>query len=253
MRMTKVWTAAIAGVCLTGLSVLAIQSQKWEVHDMSRPMAPVVTPGAEYGRPPSDAIVLFDGKDLSQWTGPNGAPAKWKVENGYAEVNKTGSIATKQSFGDIQLHMEWASPAVPREESQKRGNSGLYLMGKYEVQILDSYDSPTYADGQAGSLYGQEPPMVNVCRKPGEWQTYDVIFRRPIFQDGKLVRPARVTVIHNGVVVQDAKEFHGITVHGRRTAYQPHGDEGPISLQDHNDDQPVRFRNIWVRPLKDPE
>lgn len=240
--------AAVVAVAAVGAGAF-VASQKWEVHDMNRPMAKVVMPGAEYGQPPSDAVVLFDGKDLTKWNKGDGSPAAWKVENGYAEINKTGSIQTVDKFGDMQLHIEWASPAQPQGESQKRGNSGIFIMGRYEVQILDSFESKTYADGQAGSLYGQEPPLVNAVRKPGEWQTYDILFRAPKFEGGKVVKPARVTVIHNGVVVQDATEFHGFTVHGKRTEYQPHEEKAPIHLQDHNDNQPVRFRNIWVREI----
>ena len=244
-------SSVVVGLVLSAAAVAV--SQKWEIHDPNRPMAPVVTPGDEYGAPPSDAIVLFDGTDLSQFEHVEGGPAKWKVENGYMEVTKTGSIRTKQGFGDMQLHIEWMSPDPPSGESQKRGNSGVYLMGKYEVQVLDSYKSKTYADGQAAALYGQHPPLVNASRPPGQWQTYDIIFRAPVFDGGKVVQSARVTVLHNGVVVQDAAEFSGPSGHKRRPTYEPHAAELPFTLQDHNDGQPLRYRNIWVRKLAQPE
>jgi hypothetical protein len=247
-RRTTIQVTAMIAMAAVGSVAIGV-SQKWEVHDPKRPMAPVVTPGANYGDPPSDAIVLFDGKDLSHFVHVEGGPAKWKVENGYVQVTKTGSIRTKEGFGDIQLHIEWMSPDPPQGASQKRGNSGIFLMGKYEVQVLDSYNSPTYADGQAASLYGQHPPLVNACRPPGQWQTYDIIFRAPVFDGDKVVRPARATVIHNGVVVQDAAEFTGPTGHKRRPVYETHPAELPFTLQDHNDDQPLRYRNIWVRKL----
>lgn len=225
----------------------------WEVHDMNRPQPPMVRPGESLSQPPSDAIVLFDGSDLSQWvSAKDGGVAKWKVENGYMEVvKKTGGIKTKRSFGDCQLHIEWASPANPTGSSQHRGNSGVFLMNTYEVQIMDSYNNPTYPDGQTASLYGQKPPMVNACRPPGQWQTYDIIFRRPIFKGKKNVKPATITVLHNGVLVQDHWEIKGVTWHKKRSAYVAHADKLPLSLQDHGD--PVRYRNIWIRELPEPE
>ncbi|HEY8485341.1 MAG TPA: DUF1080 domain-containing protein [Longimicrobiales bacterium] len=229
---------------------------RWPVHSMERPRPPVVTPGpapATPVPPPSDAIVLFDGRDVSKWRSSKGGPVQWKVENGYMEVVRgTGSIETIQGFGDVQLHIEWATPTPPRGEGQNRGNSGVFLMGRYEVQVLDSYQNDTYPDGQAGALYGQYPPLVNASRAPGEWQTYDIIFRAPRFDaQGNLVRPARVTVFHNGVLVQDNVELVGPTAHRARPPYQAHPDRLPLVLQDHGD--PVRFRNIWVRELKSPE
>jgi hypothetical protein len=226
--------------------------QKWAVHDLNRPLPPVVDPGPAGPPVPasSDAVVLFDGKDLSQWQDAKGGPAKWKVKSGYMEVvAKTGAIRTKQGFGDCQVHVEWAVPAVAVGESQERGNSGVFLMDIYEVQVLDCYDNKTYADGSAASLYGQYPPLVNACRKPGEWQTYDIIFHRPRFDAaGKAVSPARFTVVHNGVLVQDNVELTGPTAHKARPPYAAHGDKLPLSLQDHSN--PVRFRNIWLRPLE---
>lgn len=226
--------------------------EKWKVHDPERPMPPVVNPGPA-GQPvpvPSDAIVLFEGKDLSQWTDGKGQPARWKVENGYMEVvAKTGSIRTKQKFGDCQLHVEWASPIVVKGESQDRGNSGVFLMNIYEVQILDCYNNKTYADGMTASLYAQYPPMVNACRPPGEWQTYDIIFRRPRFDaSGKLISPAWFTVLHNNILVHNNAELIGPTINKARPPYKAHPDRLPISLQDHGN--PVRFRNIWIRDLE---
>jgi hypothetical protein len=157
-------------------------------------------------------------------------------------------MVTRRTFGDVQLHIEWATPAPPSGTGQDRGNSGVYLMGMYELQILDSYGNDTYPDGQAGSLYGQEPPLVNACRVPGAWQTYDIVFRRPRFApDGKLVAPARITVLHNGVLVQDGAAFWGRTRHAARATYESHADRLPLSLQDHGN--PTRFRNIWIREL----
>lgn len=230
-----------------------IPGSKWRVHDGTRPQPPVVTPGTfssedEPGQLPSDAIVLFDGKDVSKWVGRDGE-AQWKVEDGFIEVNGTGNIQTKEHFGDCQLHVEWAAPAEVKGHSQGRGNSGVFLMGKYEIQVLDGYDNPTYADGITAAIYGQYPPLVNVCRKPGEWQTYDIFFVAPRFEGQKLVSPAYVTIIHNGVLVHHHQEIMGPTGHKSVASYDvPHPPEGPLSLQDHGD--LVRYRNIWIRPLK---
>lgn len=223
----------------------------WPIHSRQRPLPPIVTPrGNASAPPPSDAIVLFDGRNLSQWTsaGKPGFPAPWKVRNGYVEVvAKSGDIQTRQSFGDVQLHVEWATPTPATGEDQERGNSGVYLMKTYEVQVLDSYGNVTYADGQAGSMFGQYPPLVNASLPPGQWQSYDIIFHRPTFaRDSTLVSPARITVFHNGVLVQDNVTLTGPTV-GNRVPYRYHPDRMPIELQDH--DFPVRYRNIWVRDL----
>ncbi len=227
----------------------------WHVHDGNRPQPPVVTPGTcstqeQPGEPPSDAIVLFDGSDLSGWVHLDGRPAEWKVENGYMEVvPKTGNIRTKEEFGDCQLHVEWAAPAEVRGEGQGRGNSGVFLMGRYEIQVLDCYNNITYPDGTTGAIYGQYPPLVNACRPPGMWQTYDIIWEAPRFdEDGNLLRPAYVTVLFNGVVIHNHTELRGPTAHRVVTTYEPHPPVGPLMLQDHGD--PVRFRNIWYRPLK---
>ena len=228
---------------------------RWKQHDMNRPVPPVIDPGtsstqAEPGRPPSDAVVLFDGKDLSKWQQDDGSPAKWKLEYGYVEVvAKTGEMRTKESFGDCQLHVEFREPTPPHGESQERGNSGVFLQGLYEVQVLDSYHNRTYADGQAAAIYGQYPPQVNAARPPGEWQWYDIVFHGPRFDaNGKLLRKARYTVFHNGVLVQDNVELTGPTANGSRPPYKPTPDKLPLALQDHGN--PVRFRNIWIRELK---
>jgi hypothetical protein len=221
---------------------------RWKVHDANRPTPPVITP-AMPGRAPSDATVLFDGRDLSKWQSDKGGPAPWKVVNGAIEiVPGTGQIHTAQSFGDCQLHLEWAEPNPPHDKDQARGNSGVYLMSKYELQVLDSYQNKTYADGQAGAIYGQFPPLVNASLPPGEWQTYDIVWHGPRFaSDGKLLRPAHVTVLQNGVLVQDNVELTGPTDYGKRPPYTPHPEKLPLLLQDH--DQAVRFRNIWIREL----
>jgi hypothetical protein len=245
---------AAAGISKSGNQAEAQKAalEKWAVHDLNRPLPPVVDPGPS-GPPvpaPSDAVVLFDGQDLAKWEDAKGGPANWKVENGYMEVvAKTGSIRTKTGFGDCQLHVEWATPAVVTGEEQGRGNSGVFLMDLYEVQVLDSYNNVTYADGLAAAVYGQYPPLVNACRKPGEWQAYDIIFHRPRFDaGGSLVAPARMTVFHNGVLVHDNVELTGPTAHKARPPYKAHPDKLPLSLQDHGN--PVRYRNIWLRPLE---
>src|SRR5712692_7782024 len=232
-----------------------LPDQKWRVHDISRPHPRVVTPGAEPGAPPSDAIVLFDGHDLSHWVnlgkgknrGKQVDPA-WKLEHGYVEVvGGTGDLVSKEKFGDAQIHVEWAAPAEIDGASQWRGNSGILIMRLYEIQVLDSYGNPTYADGQAGAIYGQWPPLVNASRKPGEWQTYDIAFEAPKFEGENLVKPAYVTVFHNGVLVHNRQQIIGRMAHRVVGTYAPHAPEEPLALQDH--DTPVRYRNIWVRRL----
>jgi hypothetical protein len=217
----------------------------YHVHDPSRPHPAVITPGAQTGAAPSDAVVLFGGTDLSQWTTTK---QPWRVENGYVEVvPNAGDIRTKEAFGDVQLHVEWAAPAIVRGTSQNRGNSGIFLQGRYEVQVLDSFENPTYADGQAGAIYGQWPPLVNPVRKPGEWQAYDIVFEAPRFDGGKLVKPAYLTVFLNGVLLHHHKEAMGPTVHRALATYAPQPAEDSLVLQDHQ--QPVRYRNIWIRRL----
>jgi hypothetical protein len=228
-----------------------IPGSQWRVHDAARPQPPTVTPGAAAGAPPSDAIVLFDGQDLAGWVSvKTGEPAAWKVEDGYMEVVKgTGNIKTTAQFGDCQLHVEFASPVEIVGQSQGRGNSGVFLMGLYEVQVLDCYDNPTYSDGTVGAIYGQHPPLANASRKPGAWQVYDIVFIAPRWgADDKLASPARLTVFLNGVLVQHDRAAQGPTGHKTVSNYDtPHGAEGPLMLQDHTN--PVRFRNIWVRPI----
>jgi hypothetical protein len=230
-----------------------LPDQPWRVHDIARPHPPVVQPGAVPGAPPSDAIVLFDGKDLSRWQSRKGGQwvdAQWKLGDGYFEVApRTGPLSTRDKFGDVQLHIEWASPVVVKGSSQDRGNSGVLFMERYEVQVLDSHNNPTYADGQAGSIYGQFPPLVNVSRKPGEWQTYDIVFEAPRFENGKLVKPAYFTVFHNGVLLHHRKAAVGRMAHRVVGTYEPHEPEAPLMLQDHN--ELVRYRNVWIRRLKD--
>ncbi|HTY84324.1 MAG TPA: DUF1080 domain-containing protein [Silvibacterium sp.] len=244
----------LAVMTFTSLAFSQVPVITWKIHDPDRPVPPVIDPGTAStqeapGRPPSDAVVLFDGKDLAQWAAKDGGPAKWKVENGYMEVvPKTGYLVTRQAFGDCQLHVEFAEPVPATGESQERGNSGVFLMGLYEIQVLDSYQNKTYADGQAAAVYGQYPPLVNASRPPGQWQAYDIIFHGPRFADGKVVRPARVTVLHNGMLVQDNVELTGPTAHGQRPPYQPGPDRLPLQLQDHGN--PVRYRNLWIRELK---
>ena len=218
----------------------------YHVHDPARPYPAVVTAGAQVGGAPSDAVVLFAGKDLSQWTATK---QPWRVENGYFEVvPNAGNLTSKEKFGDVQLHVEWAAPSQVRGTSQDRGNSGIFLQQRYEVQVLDSSDNPTYADGQAGAIYGQWPPLVNPARKPGEWQAYDIVFEAPRFEGGRLARPAYLTVFLNGVLLHHRKELMGPTVHRALAAYTPQGLEESLVLQDHQ--QPVRYRNIWVRRLR---
>ena len=219
------------------------------------PQVPVVTPGKAaanaYLTPPSDAIVLFDGKDLSKWKDKDGGPAKWDVKNGVFTVKKgAGDISTAQTFNDFQLHIEWLIPQGITGQSQARGNSGIFLQGLYELQVLDNYNNRTYANGQAGSIYKQSRPLKNAMRAPGDWNVYDVIYTAPRFkEDSSLFSPARVTVIHNGVVVQNNTTITGETQYIGLPNYTFHG-KGPIKLQDHGDpSQPISFRNIWIREL----
>lgn len=226
----------------------------WLVHDMNRPAPEVITPGTcstqdQVGTAPSDAVVLFDGTSVDGWT----SKKPWVIRDGALEsVKGAGYISSEEEFGSCQLHVEFATPSDVKGSSQGRGNSGVFLMGVYEVQILDSYDNATYPDGQCAALYGRAVPLVNACRKPGQWQSYDIVFHRPTFKNGKVDRKATFTVFHNGVLVQDHVELAGGTnwrgPH-KISPYEPHPDKGPIMLQDHGN--PVRFRNIWVRPLED--
>ena len=221
----------------------------FRVHDKERPRPSAVDPGPAAKTPaaaPADATVLFDGSNLDAWQGNKGE-AKWRLVDGTMEVNRTGDIRTKQAFGDCQLHIEWLAPP-PKGNGQGRGNSGVFFFGRYEVQVLDSFENPTYADGQAAAIYGQKPPLVNATRPPGQWNVYDIVFVAPRFAaDGTLRSPARLTVVHNGIVVQLDEELLGPTSHKRLPKYTAHADRGQIRLQDHGN--PVRFRNIWLRPL----
>jgi Domain of Unknown Function (DUF1080) len=266
------WCTAVAAAAFTLSALCAGQTQpkvgfkdtpmlpggKWHVHDGDRPLPAVVAPGtcgtqAEPGRPPSDAIVLFDGKDLSHWNGRRGRPAGWKIADAALVIAPgTGAITSKDEFGDCQLHLEFASPTPPSGRDQGRGNSGVMFFGRYEIQILDSYDNVTYADGQAAAVYGQFPPLVNASRPPGQWQTYDIAFTAPRFRaDGTLESPAYVTMLHNGLLVHNHTAVIGAMAYRAVGKYTPHRAKGPILLQDHGN--PVRFRNIWVRELKTSE
>jgi hypothetical protein len=223
----------------------------WRAHDLARPRPPVATPGqaAEPMAPPADAVVLFDGTDLAAWKNREGAAAGWVMRDGAMEaVPGAGYVYTRQAFGDVQLHIEWAAPTPPKDSGQGRGNSGVFLMEKYELQVLDSYRNDTYPDGQAGAAYGQYPPLVNASLPPGEWQSYDIVFRRPRFDSmGALVAPARMTALQNGILIQDNVTLWGPTNWLQANPYVAGSDRGPIALQDHGN--PVRYRNIWVREL----
>jgi len=258
--MKKILFATVAALLLAGVPVIcnAQVDPRWKIHDLTRPVPPAIDPGTPStqdspGRPPSDAVVLFDGKDLSKWNHKDGSAPKWKVEKGYMEtVPKSGYLYTRDAFGDCQLHVEFNEPTPPKGDGQGRGNSGVFLHGLYEIQVLDSYENKTYADGQASAVYGQYPPLVNASLPPGQWQGYDIVFHGPRFdKDGKLLRPARVTVLHNGVLVQDNVELSGPTAHGARPPYTPQPEKLPLALQDHNN--PIRFRNVWIRELRTAE
>jgi hypothetical protein len=255
----KKWTEVKDGKTTEYMTIDGIMVH--ETDPAKQPIPKIVTPGtpscgSQGGSAPSDAVVLFDGtsESMQNWTDTKGNPTKWQYVNGVLEsVNKAGYIQSKRKFGSCQLHMEWASPATVKGNGQGRGNSGVFLMSNYEVQILDSFDNETYADGQAGALYGRKKPLVNASRGPGQWQTYDILFHRPIFdKDGTVVKRATFTILHNGVLIQDNEALSGGT--GWRgshsiSEYQAHADALPLQLQDHHN--PVKFRNIWVRPLAD--
>jgi len=223
---------------------------KWKIHDGNRPQPTVVTPSPAAATPvnaPQDATVLIGARaDLSAWQMMDGSPVTWAMNNGVLETGK-GLIRTKAEFTDVQLHVEFATPKEVKGDSQGRGNSGVFLLGKFEIQVLDSYHNPTYPDGQASAMYGQFPPLVNASRGPGEWQMYDIVFTAPRFAAGKLEKPATATVFHNGIVVHNATPFWGPTAHKKIDPYTPDNAKGPIALQDHGN--PVRYRNIWIRQL----
>ena len=267
MRVCLVVTAILAAATIVAqvapkkeqIQFVETETGRWMIHDENRPAPPVINPAAcdAQGpslKPPSDAIVLFDGRDLSNWSDDKGQPSRWIARDGYMEsVKGAGYARSRQQFGSCQVHVEFATPSLVSGAGQGRGNSGVFLQGMYEVQVLDSFENKTYPDGQCGALYGRAVPLVNACCKPGQWQTYDIVYHRPLFdQAGKVTRKATFTVLQNGVLIQDHVELQGgtgwISAHAV-TDYVPHGDRGPLMLQDHNN--PVRFRNIWVRELKD--
>ena len=250
MKTNTITTFATVIVCLLAVGSISAQDRPTldpKLTEVLEPIPEKVTPGENHA-PPSDAIVLFDGKDLNEWTNGKGQAAEWTLAEDAMTVKPgTGAIKTKQKFGDFQLHIEWRSPSEIESEGQGRGNSGVFLMERYELQVLDSYESQTYPNGQAGSLYKQNMPLVNACKAPGEWQTYDVIFMAPVFTEkGTLKSPARITVLHNGVLIQNNYELKGPTEYNRIPMYQAHG-KGSLMLQDHSN--PVSFRNIWIREL----
>lgn len=260
MRWRLPQTAVAGLIAAAGLTVVVASddggtrpSQHWRQHDIHRPHPTVVDPAESSigSRPPRDAIVLFDGSNLDAWKSRDGGgPARWKIVDGVLQtVPGAGAIETRARFDDIQLHVEWCAPDPPHGKGQDRGNSGVFLMGEFELQVLDSFRADTYADGQAGAIYGQYPPLFNASRPPGQWQTYDVAFRRPRFDaSGRLLEPARITLFHNGILVQNNEAPFGPTAWLRWFPYDPrHARGGPIALQDH--DHPVRYRNIWLRKL----
>ena len=259
-KMVLIGMVFAAGTAMAGVyGDVPDAKHAWAVHDRNRPNPAKVA--AEPGLPPSDAVVLFDGTDESfkkNWRHKNpGRKADWKVVDGAMQsVKGAGYIQTCDSFGDCQLHVEWASPVKVEGVGQGRGNSGVFLMGNYEIQVLDSYETdpskdpnpnPNYADGQASAVYAENPPLVNASRRPGEWQTYDIIFHQPVWKDGKMIHPGSVTVLHNGVLTQDHWEMEGLTTHRRRRPLAPHATRLPLEFQDHGN--PVRFRNVWIREI----
>lgn len=257
MKRSAILTSALYSIVVSPL--LAGQPDpNWLGHDRNRPTPPIVTPGTfssseQPGQPPSDATVLFDGKDISPWVAMDGGPTKWVIREGALEcVPGSGYARTLQSFGDCQLHVEWSAPTPPEGRSQGRGNSGVFFgFGRYEVQVLDSYQNSTYADGSAASVYGQYPPLVNAALPAGKWQTFDIVWTAPRFDfSGNLVSKARMTVFHNGVLVQNNVELTGPTGWIGRPPYQAHPERMPIAFQDHGN--PVRYRNVWVRELGEP-
>lgn len=242
------WPLFLLLLAMIPTSALMSQSRgDPKLTEVWEPVPAAIDPG-DASKAPSDAIVLFDGSDLSEWEGREG-DAAWKVEDGaFTVVPRTGNIHTRRAFGDVQLHVEWRSPTQITGEGQDRGNSGVFLMGLYEVQILDSYESATYSNGQAGSIYKQSIPAVNATRPPGQWQCYDIVFRAPRFDgDGNLERPATMTVFHNGVLIQDHFTLKGTTVFIGEPTYEAHPDKLPVMLQDHGN--LVSFRNIWIREI----
>ena len=242
---TKLFAAGVAGYTNTPI----VPGTTWHVHDPNRPQPRVVAPGEHFSQnanPPADALVLFDGKDFSKWESDKGE-VRWKIQDGYMETTKTGMIRTKDQFSDFQMHLEFATPEKVEGSGQGRGNNGVLILGRYEIQVLDSFNNSTYPDGQASAIYGQTPPLVNASRGPGQWQTYDIIFEAPRWEDGKLVKKAYVTVLHNGIVVHHRLEILGTTGHQIAPVYGKPQEKGAIHLYEHGN--PVRFRNIWIRNL----
>jgi hypothetical protein len=233
---------------LFAIGLFAQVQKNPESTELWEPVPPVVTPG-EGTAAPSDAIILFDGTNLNEWTNAKGEPAGWTVADGCVTVKGgAGIIKTKRGFGDCQLHIEWRSPAEVKGDGQGRGNSGVFLQDRYEVQVLDGYNNKTYTNGQTGSIYKQSIPLVNACKKPGEWQVYDIIYMAPRFsENGRIAVPARITVLHNGIVIQNNVEIRGTTPYIGSPEYIPHDMKEPLSLQDHGN--PVSYRNIWIREL----
>ena len=262
-RMTHQLVLALAAFAATSLTAAdqkslgytntpMIPGSPWHVHDGGRPQPRVITSGktfSDLADAPSDAVVLFDGKDFSKWRSGNGGEVKWKLENGYMETTpKSGVIRTKDEFSDFQLHLEFATPEKVVGDGQGRGNNGVNIFGRYEIQVLDSYNNKTYPDGQAAAIYGQTPPLVNASRPPGTWQTYDIVFEAPRWDaEGKLSKKGSFTVFHNGVVVHNRRELLGRTQHQAAPIYGKPQEKGFIELYEHGN--PVRFRNVWIRPL----
>jgi hypothetical protein len=244
MRKLQVTTL----LALFSLGTFAQEQKNPESTELWVPVPPVVNPG-EGTKPPSDAIVLFNGTSLNEWTNEKGEPAGWTLADGCMTVKAgTGTIKTKRGFGDCQLHIEWRTPAEVVGDGQGRGNSGIFLQSRYELQVLDSYNNKTYSNGQAGSIYKQSIPLVNACKKPGEWQVYDIIYLAPRFsENGRVAVPARITVLQNGVLIQNNTEIRGTTPFIGLPEYISHGMKEPLTLQDHNN--PVSYRNIWIREL----
>jgi len=264
IRRNLVWAGCVLAVGLGG--VYAAENgppqpwSKWKVHDMTRPAPPVVTPGTsstqdQPGKPPSDAMVLFDGTDMSHWQAEGGGEPTFTLQDGVMlssnlkDPKNNKYLESKDRFGDVQVHVEWSEPTPASGSSQGRGNSGVFLMGKFEIQVLDNFNNPTYPDGQCSAIYGQYPPQVNVCRPPGEWQTYDIVFTHPRYEGSEVKEPAYVTVLQNGVLTQNHQRIEGPTGHMIVAKYpSSFPEKGPLQLQFHGN--PIRYRNIWVRPLK---
>ena len=251
MNLKRSLVAAVSAAILCASPAASQSHTRWKIHDMTRPVPAKVEASVKLPvPPPSDAVVLFDGSDLSSWRAADGSAAKWIIKEGsLAAVPGGGAVQTRDGYGDIQLHIEWAAPTPGHGKGQGRGNSGVFLMGKYEIQVLDSHENTTYPDGQAAAVYGQYPPLVNASLPAGEWQSYDIFFTAPRFaDDGSLTAPAHMTVVHNGVLVHNDVELAGPTRFIGEPSYEAHPLEQPLQIQDHAN--PVSFRNIWIRELQ---